>query len=210
MSAISHISPSEISSYFEKNSALFVQIIKNFDLSKLNNPLIILFLSYIAKCTDTKYNIAYGGEPVSYDRNTWRDDFTDDFWTALLLFHTYPNDSDRYINNPLDNSKELIHLAWCFGRLAIISPTEIKPFVESKAVYSVKYGEESWCNTTIRDRRNQLQPFNLIGSEQQKDNIPFVSFNMAFMDNNFNYDEIRKIFVDSFPISEDLFNQFVL
>jgi hypothetical protein len=210
MSSISHISPIEISSYIEKNSALFVRILKSFDLSKLSNPVIIHFLAYIAKCTDTKYNIAYGGESVSYDKNTWRDDFTDDFWTALFLFYNYPTDSDRYVNSPLDNSKELIHLAWCFGRLATLSPTEIKPFVESKAVYTVTYGEESWCNTTIRDRRNQIQPFNLIGSEQQKDNIPFVSFNMAFMDNIFDYIEIRKIFVDSFPISKELFKQFVL
>ncbi len=210
MSSISHISPIEISSYFEKNSALFVLIIKNFDLLKLNNPVIIRFLSYVAKCTDTKYNIAYGGEPVSYDQNTWRDDFTDDFWSVLFLFYNYPSDSDRYINNPFDNAKELIHLAWFFGRLATISPTEIKPFVESKGVFSVKYGEESWCNTTIRDRRNQMLPFNLIGSEQQKDNIPLVSFNMAFMDNKFSYDEMRKIFVDSFPISNELFKQFML
>jgi hypothetical protein len=209
MSSISHISPSEISSYFEKNSALFMQIIKSFDLSKLNNSVIIRFLSCIAQCTDTKYNVAYGGNPVHYD-NTWRDDFTDDFWTALLLFYNYPTDASRYVNNPLDNAKELIHLAWFFGRLATISPTEIKPFTESKAVYTVTYGEESWCNTTIRDRRNQLQPFNLIGSEQQKDNIPFVSFNMAFMDGKFNYDEVRSIFLDSFSISDDLLNKFVL
>ncbi len=210
MSTISHISPIEISSYFEKNSVLFVQIIKNFDLSKLNNPVIIHFLSYIAKCTDTKYNIAYGGEPVSYDKNTWRDDFTDDFWMVLFLFYNYPTNTHRYISSIFDYSKELIHLGWFFGRLAIISPNEIKSFVESKAVFSVKYGDESWCNTTIRDRRNQMLPFNLIGSEQQKDNIPFVSFNMAFMDNIFDYDTIRQIFVDSFPISEELFKQFML
>ena len=92
MASISHISPispSEISSYFEKNSAIFVDIVKNFDMSKLNNPVIIRFLSYVAECTDTKYNVAYGGEPVTYDENIWYDHFTDDFWMVLFLFYNY-------------------------------------------------------------------------------------------------------------------------
>jgi hypothetical protein len=212
MSSISHISPVEISSYFEKNSALFVDIVKSFDLSKLNNPVIIRFLSYIAKCTDTKYNVAYGGEPVYYDENTWRDNFTDDFWTVLLLFYYYPTNDFRFHYDVYDLSKQLVHLGWFLGRLAILSPTEIKPFVESKAVYTVTYGDESWCNTTIRNRKFQMLPFSCIGSEQQKDDVPFVSFNMAFMNDSkhFNYDKVRKVFIESFPISDDILNKFIL
>ncbi len=204
------ILPSEISPYFENNSALFVQIVKSFDVSKLNNPVIISFLCYVAQCTDTKYNIANGGKPIFYENNSWQDDFTDDFWTVLLLFYNYPTDASRYVINSFDNVKELIHLGWFFGKLATISPSEIKPFVESNAVYTINYGDETWCNTTIRDRLNQLQPFNLIGSEQQKDNIPFISFNMAFINNKFDYDEIRNIFIESFPITDEIRNQFVL
>jgi hypothetical protein len=206
------ISPSDISSYFEKNSALFVEIVKKFDLTKLNNPVIIRFLSYVAQCTDTKYNVAYGGEPVIYDENIWRDHFTDDFWMVLFLFYNYPTNDFRFHHDVYDYSTQLIHLGWFFGRLAFLSPTEIKPFIESKPMYKVIYGNESWCNTTIRDRKSQMLPFSLIGSEQQKDNIPFVSFNMAFMNEckHFNYEEVRKVFIDSFPISAEILNQFIL
>lgn len=215
MASISHISPispSEISSYFEKNSAIFADIVKNFDMSKLNNPVIIRFLSYVAECTDTKYNVAYGGEPVTYDENIWYDHFTDDFWMVLFLFYNYPTDECRYHHSVFDLSKQLIHLGWFCGRLAFLSPYEIKPFIESKAIYTVNYGSDPWCNTTIRDRKSQMLEFDLIGSEQQKDDIPFVSFNMAFMNDckHFNYDEIRKVFIDSFPISNGVLNKFIL
>jgi hypothetical protein len=212
MSFVSHISPSEISSYFEKNSAIFVDIVKNFDLSKLNNPVIIRFLSYVAQCTDTKYNVAYGGDPVHYDETIWRDDFTDDFWMVLFLFYNYSTDECRYHHSILDFSKQLIHLGWFFGRLAFLSPYEIKPFIESKAIYTLNYGDDTWCNTTIRDRKSQMLEFDLIGSEQQKDDIPFVSFNMAFMNDckHFNYDEIRTVFIDSFPISNGVLNKLIL
>ena len=212
MSYISHISPIDISLYFDKNSAILVEIVKNFDITKLNNPSIIRFLSYVAQCTDTKYNLAYGGEPVTYDENIWCDHFTDDFWMVLLLFYNYPTDDCRYENSVYDISKQLIHLGWFFGRLAILSPDGIKPFSESKAVYTISYGNQTWCNTTIRDRKSQMVEFNFIGNEQQKDNIPFVSFNMAFMNDckYFKYNEVRKVFIDSFPISEQVLNKLIL
>jgi hypothetical protein len=187
-----------ISNYFNNNVSLFVKIIKNFNFEFLNNPLVKKFIASVASKTDTAYNKLYGGDPVEYSPDEWNDSFTDDFWTTLLLFNIHT-----------DSPGEIVHLGWMFGRLAFLTPSGPKPFSESKAVVTIKYGDEIWAECTIRDRRNQLVEFSLLGEEQKKDDIPYQAFLETLRDFGSNYSELINIFHLNFPISTSVSDLFI-
>ncbi len=189
---------SNISNYFSNNVSLFVKIIKNFNFESLNNPLIKKFIASVASKTDTAYNKLYGGDPVEYSPDEWNDSFTDDFWTTLLLFNIHT-----------DSPGEVVHLAWMFGRLAFLTPNGPKPFYESKAVITIKYGDEVWAECTIRDRRNQLVEFSFLGDEQKKDEIPYNAFLETLREFGSDYSELVNIFHLNFPISTSISDLFI-
>jgi hypothetical protein len=96
-----------------------------------------------------------------------------------------------------------------FGRLAFLTPSGPKPFSESKAVVTIKYGDEIWAECTIRDRRNQLVEFSLLGEEQKKDDIPYQAFLETLRDFGSNYSELINIFHLNFPISTSVSDLFI-
>jgi len=190
----------DLPKFFQKNSEMFVELLATFDLSALNDPKILGFLSSLASETDTGYNTQYGGNSCQYGQE-WEDHFTDDFWTALLLFSPTETECTR---------EQLVHIAWFFGKLAFLTPAGPKPFQESKFVRRIQYGSLDWTSTSIRDRIAQMQKFDEIGDEQQKDQIPLVSFDKVANKSETYFSEMREMFTTMFPIPPDFFDGIIL
>ena len=131
-SNLKSLTTSDLSDYFQINSKLLVEMLKKsltFDM--LKHPLLLNFLSKMAQKTDSAYNTLYGGSDVKYENDKWNNSFTDDFFTALLLFRLYdfhilePEyfetcNNQEYIEN---YKKKLVHLGWFFGRIITLTPS---------------------------------------------------------------------------------------
>lgn len=181
----------EMSEYFQVNSGLLELILNyNFDYKLLNNPILLKFISNMAQKTDTKYNKIYGGSEVKYNSDEWRDSFTDDFFTALVLFQLpnfqyYDKDfmlyyKEYYTEYTKKCKYMLIHMAWFFARIVTLTPNGPINVVETNPKLIVNWSIQKWGIATIRDRLFQMVPYDKLGAEQQKDEIPLASFNEAF------------------------------
>jgi hypothetical protein len=190
---------SNLSEYFQENTALFLKLVKTFDYKLLDNPIIKKFIAKVASKTDSAYNQLYGGEPVDYSPHDWNDSFTDDFWTTLLLFNVHNG-----------APTEVAHLAWMFGRLAFLTIDGPKPFQESKATMTIKYGTEDWAQCTIRDRRSQLVEFSKLGDEQKKDDIPCKALMETLSEFSDDYPEIIRLLRDGFHIPTSISDSFIM